>query len=424
MVPVQQFGAVGDGVADDTAALRHAVEQCRGELYFPRGVYRLTQTLEIPLAEHGPLSIRGGGGAALRMEGAGPALRLIGTHQGSASPASVQPGVYARERMPTLDGLEIVGAHPEADGIEVRGVIKLNCHRLFVRECRDAIRLVVRNRDVLIDGCQLYNNRGCGLLLDQVNLHQINVVGCHISYNQAGGIKVVDSEVRNLQITGNDIEYNYGPNTRDAADLALLTGAESIREGTIASNTIQARPSPGGANVRFVGQSRDVAHKVGLFTITGNLISNQETVLHLKWARGVVVSGNCFYGGHQRGALVEESSNLVFSGNLWEHNPDYRGDTPDGMTFRDCAAVTVTGLHVDRARGETAALSFQRCEDLSITGCQLFDCSPAALELIDCRHALVSGNRIRDRREPPLMTMPLRIHGGADLVVRDNAGAD
>ena len=54
---VKDFGAVGDGVTDDTAAINRAMQQLycreinpqiRRALFFPAGVYRITQTIKIP----------------------------------------------------------------------------------------------------------------------------------------------------------------------------------------------------------------------------------------------------------------------------------------------------------------------------------------------------------------------------------------
>ena len=54
---VKDFGAVGDGVTDDTAAINRAMQQIycreinpqiRRALFFPAGVYRITQTIKIP----------------------------------------------------------------------------------------------------------------------------------------------------------------------------------------------------------------------------------------------------------------------------------------------------------------------------------------------------------------------------------------
>ncbi len=81
---VRDFGAKGDGIADDTAAIERAVAESReGVLAFTRGAYRLTRTVEVKLATRGPLSLLGDGGGRLIMAGAGPAFRFIGTHTGA-----------------------------------------------------------------------------------------------------------------------------------------------------------------------------------------------------------------------------------------------------------------------------------------------------------------------------------------------------
>ena len=64
MSNVTRFGAIGDGVADDTEAIQHAVTQGDGVLHFPPGTYRITEPIEIKLAERGPLGIDGTGGTA------------------------------------------------------------------------------------------------------------------------------------------------------------------------------------------------------------------------------------------------------------------------------------------------------------------------------------------------------------------------
>src|SRR5690242_3573965 len=114
---VTAFGARGDSQADDTDAVQRAVDQ-GGAVEFPRGDYRITRTVLIDLAKHGPVSLSGQGGAGrVTMAGAGPTFRFVGTHAGSADPASFKPGVWERERMPQVEGLEVIGAHPDADGI-------------------------------------------------------------------------------------------------------------------------------------------------------------------------------------------------------------------------------------------------------------------------------------------------------------------
>lgn len=47
MKSVKDFGAVGDGHTDDTAALSRAVKECR-HLYLPAGVYVVTAPIFLP----------------------------------------------------------------------------------------------------------------------------------------------------------------------------------------------------------------------------------------------------------------------------------------------------------------------------------------------------------------------------------------
>ena len=51
MSNVTRFGAVGDGVVDDTESIRHAVNEGDGMLHFPPGTYRITQPIEVRLAK-------------------------------------------------------------------------------------------------------------------------------------------------------------------------------------------------------------------------------------------------------------------------------------------------------------------------------------------------------------------------------------
>ena len=422
MSNVREFGAKGDGQSDDTDALQRAVNQGDGRLVLPRGRYVISRPITACLGEAGPISIAEGRGAQVVMGGAGPAFHLVGTHEGTASPDSLTPQVRDRERMPLVSDVEIVGAHPEADGLRLEGLWQPILSRVHVRECRHGVHVVRRNRNLIVTDCHIHNNRGVGIFYDHLNLHQSNICNSHISYNRGGGIKVLASEIRNLQITGNDIEYNYDSDAAESADVWVDTLAASVREGTIVGNTIQAVPSPGGANIRFRGRDASVRGKVGHWAISGNLISSQSCNIHLQFARGVVISGNSFFSGHEWTVRAEDCDSIVVGPNCIDRNPDYRVETGDGLLFDRCSGCSVSGvlLRGTRASGGDGAITARSSEDIAIANCQILDADGCGVLLDDCVRCRVSGCAIVDRRQPPLMQVPVRVDGGRLNTVDSN----
>jgi hypothetical protein len=65
-----------------------------------------------------------------------PSLRVIGDHQDHT---------WSQERFPTISGVEIVGEHPEAVGIELRKTLKSVISQVLVRRCKIGVHLVERS---------------------------------------------------------------------------------------------------------------------------------------------------------------------------------------------------------------------------------------------------------------------------------------
>ena len=422
MTNVRDFGAMGDGLADDTGAIEHALRDGGdGVLEFPRGEYRITRTVSFDLSKTRTLAIHGSGGTArVLMHGAGPAFEFVGHHGGSADPGSVTPEVWVRERMPTVSQIEIEGKHPEADGLRFKGVMQPTLTGVLIRRVRNAVHLTERCRNVLISHCHIYHNTGIGIWLDKVNLHQTNIIGNHISYCRLGGIRIDNSEIRNLQITGNDIEYNNyrAFNMPEAADVPTAeiyidcSKGGTVREGTIASNTIQATYSPNGANLRIIGGASEHSHLAGMWCISGNLIGSQATNVHLTLTRGITFEGNYVYSGHHRNLLAEDCQNLVIGANCFGHNPDYKEqELCTGIRLVDCRNCTLTGLQIQDAQaGEhTVAgvvpikrqglVELVRCRQMTLTGIQVLEGSPFGLYLEDCSETMLTGCTFLDTRE-------------------------
>lgn len=438
------FGAVGNGVADDTDALQHTLDAGDGVLRLNKGTYRITKPLMLDLTKTGFGAVRGEGGTSrIVMAGAGPAIRVIGDHQGTASPNSVQDHTWDKERFPTINGIEIVGEHPDAVGIELRKTMKCVISQLLVRSCRIAVHLVERNRDFLLTDSHLYDNHEIGLFFDHCNLHQIIVHGCHLSWNKVAGIKSLGGDVHNLQIVGNDIEYNNATSagaSKPPADLSQHPGGSEIwfdatdgviSEVTISGNTIQATVQTGGANIRIIGaeverpqradspktQKVDTAH---LINITGNVLGSQWRAVELRNVSRVTITGNTIYDSADLSVFAARSAGIVVSGNAFVWRGNDSEPPKDGLHFEDCDNVLLSGLATQRfcagSAERGAALTFVRCSDCGVSDCQILDPLHRGLELEDCVRCRVANNTIVDRRASPSMKHAIRVLGQS----RDN----
>jgi len=427
---VRRFGAVGDGKADDTAALQKAVEAGGGVIRLPKGVYRITKPIVIELDKIGYTSICGDGVAQIVMAGPGPALRFVGTHFKSADPGGFAPAVWERQRMPLVDGVAIEGDHPDALGIEATGTMELTITRVHIRKVLHCIHLVGSNRNLLVSDCHLYENRGIGIFYDNVSLHQSNLVGCHISYNDGGGIVSRAGNVRNIQIAGCDLESNMGADRPPAANILIdcSGSAEGTGEVAITGCTIQHNhPAPDSANIRILGRSQD-SPKLGLVreghvTITGNVLSDVQVNVHLRDCRGVTLTGNTFWMGFAHNLLLEDCSNLILGPNNFDRNPRYAyGDcleARNSLVVRRCADCTFTGLHMTNVWREPAGLRLENCRRMNLTNCTILDCDNVGLLLTNVTNSRVSDCLIRDDREGA-SSASLVVTGGRGNLIAHN----
>jgi hypothetical protein len=423
MSHVKDFGAVGDGKADDTAELQHAINDGERRVVIPHGTYRITKSLVINLDKVGFTSINGDGGTAtIVMDGPGPALRMVGTHQGTADPSSFKPNVWQGQRMPTVSGLEIVGNHPEAVGIQLEHTMQATLTGVLIRKCKFGIHLITRNRNTIISHCHIYDGAGkeaIGIYLDGCDLHQINIIGCHVSYNKHAGIKLQRSSVRNLQITGCDIEYNFDAEETNCADVWIDAREAKVREVTIASCTIQAKYSPSGANVRIEAKPTELSTDAGLWTISGNIITNQSHNLLLRNCRGVTVTGNTFGTAAERTILIERCRNLVVGSNNMDFNPDYKGPRIDGVLVKDSVGINLHGLIIEASQAGTeksdGAIGIFNSHDITVANCQIHDPKHRALHLDNVHHAVISANLVRDHGRVPTMQEAVLVTGGGNL---------
>jgi hypothetical protein len=335
--------------------------------------------------------------------------------------------------MPLVDGIAIVGKHPQANGIAASGTMQLTVTRTHIRHVLHGIHLLENNRNVIVADSHIYENRGVGIFYDNVNLHQSNITNCHISYNAMGGVVSRAGNVRNIHISGCDIESNMSPETPATANVLIdCSGSTSgTAEVAITGCTIQHNnPSPDSANIRILGRSLPSRNqelvREGNVTITGNVLSDVQVNVHLKDCRGVAITGNTFWQGYAHNLLVEDCSNIVVGPNNFDRNPRYNyGNTQDaknGLVFRHSVDCTLTGLHITNVWRSPAGLLIDNVERFNITNCTILDCDTAGLMLKNVRNSRVSDCLIRDDRADSTGLSILVVGGEGNQIVDNLLG--
>ena len=427
----RNFGAVGDGIADDTDALQHAIDEGDGVLELSKGTYRITRSIVLDSRKHGYLGVRGEQGTArIVMAGAGPALQIIGDHQGSATPESFKPHTWDRERMPMVSGLEILGEHPEADGIELLRTMQATIQNVLIRRCRYGIHLVERNRNFVLNAAHIYDCHDTGVFFDQCNLHQVIIAASHISYCKRAGIRQLNGDVHNIQITGNDIEYNSGyegAGQELTGEIVLEAPDGIISEYTIASNTIQATLDAPGANVMILGKAEDLASGIRLIAITGNVLGSRDRNIVIEHGSRISITGNTIYGGQQLNCEFRHCRYITFGSNSCFSRPaSYASDTTDGILLDNCVGCSLVGNVLNDCRlGDEqsgGAITIRDSSSIDISASQILNPHARGIDVINSSRCNISGNSIHETDETKRMLAAIRVTGqGAGNWVHGNS---
>ena len=422
MAAVKDFGAAGDGAADDTDALQQAADD-GAPLELGSGTFRITKPIVLDTTKHGYTAVHGAHGTSrIVMAGPGPALQVVGDHRGTADPASFEQHTWDRERFPLLSGFEVLGDHEQADGIQLLRTMQCTIRNVLVRKCRYGIHLVERNRNFILADTHIYDCADTGLFLDHVSLHQTNIYGNHISYCKRAGIRQLNGDVHNIQITGNDIEYNFGWPEGNSGEI-LLEVPESglISEYTIASNTIQAKPEARGANLFIQGRAlQDIPYCISEVAVTGNVIgSRDQSIFIADGALQVAITGNTIYGGSASNVHVRNSTGVLIGSNgiLPMGRIAYRSKPKGGIWLENCADCLINGNIInDHAFGDQhrgGSVTLDRCRDVTLTGCQIHRPTSRGVYINHGVRCVVSQNTITDARDATTMLAAIEVAGAS-----------
>lgn len=180
IVTPQMFGAIGDGVNDDTQAIVAALATGK-TVYFPSGIYRTTATIDIPLGANlvgqlTPLTSGNTFGATIKHDGNGNTFNVPNYHT-----FSIENMLIDKVNSTNGSGINI----ELVDGFTIRNV-KVQNHNTGIR--------VVGCSYGIIDKCICEQNYSDGFYFGNnatLNTCQVQVTGCLSELNNGSGFHFV-----------------------------------------------------------------------------------------------------------------------------------------------------------------------------------------------------------------------------------------
>lgn len=306
IVSVKDFGAVGDGVTNDTAAIQAAIDAVeligRGSVFIPSGIYKITDTLTISIAG---ITISGtgrGGGAASNssLYKKSPCI-LSWAGSGTKYMIAVNPGTWATA--PIRWGGQITNI--SLFGNKIAGVSGINCGPKTAQWIYRDIEIHGVDTGWYVeqdayactwDNCGVYEYEGYGWDCQGDN-HNCRWFACQMQYcaltNPSGGIVVRGDSgggSTGLSFIGCDFE------PYDAQNFLWLRFASGF---TVSGCYFEARSASTQQFIRL-GETTVVADKVIGGSITGNTFQGssyaREAIMIQNEASGIDIRGNHAFG--------------------------------------------------------------------------------------------------------------------------------
>lgn len=308
-VSVKDFGAVGDGVTDDTAAIQAAIDAA-DRIYFPAGTYLTTNTLYFKTNNY----LYGDGDASTIKLQSGLVKNMFKPVGPFGTLAS--PNAYSCDNV-TFEDLCI--DHNIADaGDFVESIMTIVAQS--VKHCR-INRVHFKNPS----GDCIYVNKKYSGEASTVIPYDINVTGCRFSGTNINrnGISVITAF--NMVIDGNHFYQMTKANMPGAIDLEPNNISETIFNVAITNNTFNGC-------------------KGGIATyITGTTYSNYTSI------RNISIIGNNFFNQYIISPYVAESQSYIAvynAQNVTVQGNNLHSAADVGMAFRNSYGINCVGNNI------------------------------------------------------------------------------
>ncbi len=348
VLSVRDFGAVGDGVTDDTSAIQDALDAAElgsiKTVVFPPGNYLVSQTISHP--------------ATVVVRGAGASSTFITQSSGASPLWSFATGITRAELAELRfngQGGEVI-ANRTGTCISMVGALFVTVRNVEIWDFARGIDLSDGSLTVYsaynVVGPQVLVNRCTTGIRALANCNNTLVFGSRVFYswganNEGVGVDVVDSQ--GLTLLSNTIE---------AADVCLRirSGAQNSLRALIQANYLETGPNPvttvQGSAYDVVVDNSTAASSANLVQGLGNTLSANRGYAELQAEAGHdwdMPSGAPF-GALVAGPAVAKR-NLIRNGGFGYYNASYIPDWSivNGLTIAEETGDFVTGVRSIRA---------------------------------------------------------------------------
>lgn len=329
---VKDFGAVGDGVTDDSAAINAAYESGAGIIIFPAGTYLIKSNV-YPKSNTHTIA---------------PKAKII-YHKEYANLTITDAHNV------TIEGLTIDGNQFEWESWQGCGLNIFKSERITITGCEiyNAANSGINIGQVSTDPNEPINSK---ILIDNCYIHDIGTADINSFYAYGNGIAVVRG--KDIVIRNNFIDkiYDIG-----GINLEGLLQDNIILDGNRITNLTGKAP----AIKLWAGGIDDLADYV---IIKNNIISNvfggggDWGAIHIKSAgNSLTIDNNKIYDCQSDGIVVTSAMDLTISNNSIKNSNNARLNINTASK-----AMNITGNYIGYAEGATAQPSW--IETQGVTG--------------------------------------------------------
>lgn len=383
-VNVINYGATGDGVTDDTAAIQAAIDAAEGKLLLiPAGTYMINDT---------GLTVTG----RCVIQGSGETTVLKKTTNTS--------GNYAIITFPTGAGGSAM-SNVTFDG-------DWETHTATTGEYGHCV--VISGSDVTVRDCVMQSAWGDGIYINGAD--SVTVDNCKVQYNRRNNISVIRGQnhtiVNSLLLKGGRRQSDNAIGTSPRAGIDLEPNSGDSLVNTTISNCEFQRNDAAGINVTGVYTHRNTMVSNSVFTenaygfeisnncigltIQGCIFTNRGTsstlggiLLSASASEMVVVTG-CIFDGLGYKGIYGAAAGLNVSG------CKFIGSTDNGIqldTYGTNDQVVITGNYFE---GQTTAIDLTGQKNGEISGNVFRSVTSRAIQLRDTFELFVTGNKFKE----------------------------